>query len=463
MRPLTLLALLLLLPLLAGCFGPTAVPLPLDRLVSLRDELVSLDRLSATDLDERMRTLTDQIKAAGSPKERTARSEIGHQHILLGYCWERQGHFKDAKADYYSALGTDYASVAAFRIAQIAQHEVGAYQQQARDTSLSDDEREVDKGLLEAARKQAMQYLERGANYPPDTKVLLRSPEVGSLQPGTWEIKGIRREAYARLDVYYRTTLSYRVFQQLVRFCGGEKRHLSYVLALILLAVLAKLITTPLSLTQFKSMRAMQAVQPEIKKLQEKYKDDKAALAREQMALFKAHGVNPVSGCLPMLIQLPILMWVYWGIRHFTYRFMGIPFLYLRSLGDPDVMRIGDATWPGPLLLLYGLSMYVSQKLISPPTTSPEQRQQQKLLAYMMPVMFVILFRSLPAAFILYWLLMNGLVTGHQYLIMRPQRLAEVAAATSPPPPAPPPPEAIRKLSQGTKPAAKKKKRRRRL
>jgi YidC/Oxa1 family membrane protein insertase len=460
MRPLPLLPLLLLLPLLAGCFGPSAVPLPLERMVSLRTELQEIDRLSATDLEDRTRTLTDQIKAAGAPKERPARTELAHQHLLLGYSWERRGEFKTATTEYYLSLGSEYASVAVFRIAQIAQHQAADYAQNARDTSLSQDERELNKGLFEASRKQAIQFLEKAANFPPDARVLLRSPDVASL-PGTWAIKGIRREAYARLDAYYRTTLSYQVFQQLVRFCGGERhRKLSYVLALILLAVLAKLITTPLSLTQFKSMRAMQAVQPALKKLQEKYKDDKAALAREQMALFKEHGINPVSGCLPMLIQLPILMWVYWGIRHFTYRFMGIPFLYLPSLGDPDVITVGGAPWPGPLLIIYGVSMYVSQKLISPPAATPEQRQQQKLLAYMMPVMFVILFRSLPAAFILYWLLMNVLVTGHQYLIMRPQRQAAEAPAVPPPAP-PPPPEAIRKLSQGSRPSSKKKRRRR--
>ncbi len=226
-------------------------------------------------------------------------------------------------------------------------------------------------------------------------------------------------------------------------------------------------------------MHAMQAVQPEIKKLQEKYKGDKQQLAKAQMELFKAHKVNPAASCLPMLIQMPILIWVYYGIRHFVFQFWGVQFLYIDSLAEPDVMP-GAPAWPGPLLLLYGVSMYFSQKLIASPAATPEQQQQQKLMAIMMPVLLVVILKTLPAAFILYWLLQNILMTGHQYLIMRGRRLAEaVPGGVPPPPPAtspvpppgsgPPPPretgpapprEALDKLSQGTRRRKKKKKRR---
>jgi membrane protein insertase Oxa1/YidC/SpoIIIJ len=158
-----------------------------------------------------------------------------------------------------------------------------------------------------------------------------------------------------------------------------------------------------------------------------------------------------------MIIQMVILIQVYYGIRHFIFRFEGIPFLYLKSLADPDTILIAGSAWPGPLLLLYAASMYFTQKLISMPATTPEQAQQQKMMAYMMPVMMLFIMKPLPAAFILYWFLQNVLMTGHQWLVMRPHRAADAAAAAASAETPPPPPEAIQRLSQGAKPAKKKK------
>jgi membrane protein insertase Oxa1/YidC/SpoIIIJ len=108
--------------------------------------------------------------------------------------------------------------------------------------------------------------------------------------------------------------------------------------------------------------------------------------------------------------------------------------------------------------------MYFSQKLIATPAATREQEQQQKMMAYMMPVMFVLILKSLPAAFILYWFLQNMLMTGHQYLMMRSPLVKAAASAAAPSPglerpkPAGPPPEAIEKLSQGTQRSKKKRK-----
>jgi YidC/Oxa1 family membrane protein insertase len=107
--------------------------------------------------------------------------------------------------------------------------------------------------------------------------------------------------------------------------------------------------------------------------------------------------------------------------------------------------------------------MYFSQKLIAAPAATPEQAQQQKLMTYMMPVMFLFILKDLPAAFILYWFLQNILMTGHQFLMMR-TTAAQVAALADPssqqprPKPPGPPPEALEKLSQGTQRAKKKRK-----
>ena len=490
------LLLLLLLPLLAGCFGAQGVPLPAAKRGDLRTTLEALDRLSHSQVVEYQSGLEEQIKQAGNPKEAALRRELEKSILLVGYCWERRadtdpGAFDEAlrwygritggggvgcgrrpSSEEYSASGSIYSSVGHVRIAQIAEYRVGQGELKGEDTSATAAERQDALEIAVEQRKRARGALERAANYPvqadPATGsirgplVLVREPAVGSLPLEEWQQVDIRHAAYKRLDRYYRDTASYRIFDFLVGVCGGARKKTSYVLAILLIAVLAKLVTTPLSAAQFRSMQAMQAVQPEIKKIQEKYKGDKQQLARAQMELFKEHKVNPAASCLPMLIQMPILIWVYYGIRHFVFRFENVGFLYLHSLAEPDVLLVHGALVPGPLLLLYGVSMYVSQKLIATPAATPEQQQQQKLMAYMMPVLLVVILKALPAAFILYWFLQNLLMTGHQYLIMRSRRVAEVPAAPGSDTPAPsavPPAEAIEELSQGTRRHKKKRKR----
>jgi len=487
--------LLLLLPLLAGCFGAQGVPLPATKRSDLRTTLEAVDRLSHSQLVEYQGRLEDEIEQAGTPKEAAPRKELEKNLLLLGYCWERRadtdpGAFDEAvtyygritgrggpgcgrsSSDQYSTGASIYSSVADMRIAQIAEYRARQAELKADDTTAVAAERQDALEIAAEQHKRARATLERAANYPVQSDpatgeirgplVLVREPPAGSLPLDRWNQIDIRHEAYKRLDKYYNDSLSYRIFEFLVRICGGEHRQASYLLAILLIAVLAKLITTPLSAAQFRSMQAMQAVQPEIKKIQEKFKDDKQQLARAQMELFKQHNINPAASCLPMLIQMPILIWVYYGIRHFVFRFENVGFLYLDSLSNPDVLPIHGTLLPGPLLLLYGVSMYLSQKLIATPAATPEQQQQQKLMTYMMPVLLVVILKALPAAFILYWFLQNLLMTGHQYLIMRSRRLATAAAApgpeTPPPPAAAPPPEAIEKLSRGTRRRKKKRK-----
>lgn len=467
----------LLLPLLAGCFGAMGVPLPEDRLVKLRAQLEEIDLVAAAggeseeDRDDGpVRSHLESLKASLAPiadsKDRSLRSDAARLHLLIGYCWERLGEFREAIREYEQATGSEYGSVAFMRVAQVNEH-------LAENVSGEDPAKR---------KKNAIKALERGANFPIQLDastgklrgplVLVRQPPVGPAPVVEWLAVDIRHHAYAALDEYYQEKLAYRIFDFLVSISGGRDENHSYLLAIVLIALLAKLITMPLSTAQFRSMHAMQAVQPEVKKLQEKYKNDKQQLARAQMALFKEHKVNPASSCLPMLIQMPILIWVYYGIRQFVFRFEGVHFLHVDSLANPDVISVGGSLWPGPLLLVYGLSMYFSQKLIASPAATPEQQQQQKLMAFMMPVLLVVILKGLPAAFILYWLLNNVLMTGHQYLIMRRRRLEDADAAgtlalaqaqppiPSSPSPAPPP-EALDKISQGTRPRRKKKKKKR--
>ena len=455
------LLLLLLLPFLVGCFGAGGTPLSRDELGDVQRKFQGIDDIRTEDeVKDRLAALRSELAPIADSKDPGFRAEAARLRLERAYCWERIGDFTESRAEYgilaggrgggcAPSGGSKYGAVVSFRLAQIAEYELTS------PDSRTDPER---------LRKQVKGALEQATRYPVGAETLIRRPPVGSLQPGAWDRKDILYEAYSRLDKYYSDTLSYRIFSALVRFCGGNKNY-SYVLAIVLIAILAKLITTPLSAAQFRSMQAMQAVQPELKKLQQKHKGDKQQMARAQMELFKAHKVNPASSCLPMLIQMPILIWVYYGIRHFVFQFWGVGFFYIDSLAHPDIMP-GAPAWPGPLVLLYGVSMYFSQKLIAAPAATPEQQQQQKLMAYMMPVLLVVMLKSLPAAFILYWLLSNILMTGHQYLIMRRRRFPEAPVAIPGPAPMPstpapaPPPEALDKLSQGTRPRRKKKKRR---
>ncbi len=462
MRRIGLVIAILLVPMLAGCFGAMGVPLPEQSRAPLALQLEEIDRLGSED---QLRTQVDSYKQSLAPiadtRDAKLRSDAARLRLLIGYCWERLGQFDEAVDWYKQVRGSQYESVAHMRIVQVAEYVA----------------EEGPAGESEVWKKEALTALERCAHYRVvldagtgemrGPYVLMRKPPVGTQQPGYWTTDcDILAESRQRLDGHYRDRLIYRIFDFLVTVCSPVGENASYVLAILVLAVLAKLITTPLSAAQFRSMQAMQQVQPELKKLQEKHKGDKQAMAKAQMELFKEHKVNPLSSCLPMLIQMPILIWVYYGIRYFVYRFEGVHFLYLASLANPDVIPIAARLWPGPLLLLYGVSMYFSQRLIATPAATPEQQQQQKLMAYMMPVLLVVILKDLPAAFILYWFLQNMLMTAHQYFIMRAGRAAlpgsDATGGGAPAPPAPstgPPQEAIERLSQGSQRRKKKRKR----
>ncbi len=214
----------------------------------------------------------------------------------------------------------------------------------------------------------------------------------------------------------------YHVIDFMVRLCGGPKFSYSYPLAILLISVLVKLALTPLSNKQYASMKEMQKLQPVVKEIQNKYKNDKEAQGRKVMEVYKEHGVNPAAGCLPMLVQLPILYLLYYMIRLYQYQFTNGQFLWIGSplshafpnflginLGQPDI----------PILLLYALSMYVQQKMMVSP--DPQQAEQQRTMAVLTPFMTTYFFLQyhLPSAFVLYYLVFNILSTAQQRYYMK--------------------------------------------
>lgn len=179
----------------------------------------------------------------------------------------------------------------------------------------------------------------------------------------------------------------------------------NYGVDIIILAIILKVLFTPLTLKSQHQMRVMQQLQPEVRRIQQKYKADREALNREIMELYKRRKVNPLGGCLPLLLQMPVFFALYQAfigaieLRH-------APFLlWIRDLSDKD------PTYITPLLM--GVTMYVQQKM-SAVSADPAQ---MKMMTIMLPIVFTFIFLSLPSGLVIYWLVTNLLAIGHQYLI----------------------------------------------
>lgn len=176
--------------------------------------------------------------------------------------------------------------------------------------------------------------------------------------------------------------------------------------AIILLTVLVKLVLYPLSAASYKSMANMRRVGPQMKKLQERYSDDRQKLSAEMMALYKKEKVNPLGGCLPMLLPMPIFIALYWVL------FESVELRQAPFFGWITDLSVMDPFFILPLLM--GASMYV-QQLLSPAVGDPMQMKMMKL----MPVMFTVLFLFFPAGLVLYWVVNNILGVAQQWFVIR--------------------------------------------
>jgi len=192
----------------------------------------------------------------------------------------------------------------------------------------------------------------------------------------------------------------------------------NYGVAIILVTVLIKLLFWPIAQKGMKSMKTMQKLQPKMAKLREKYKDDKQKQQEEMIKLYQTYKVNPVGGCLPMLIQIPVFFALYKVLLQ-TIELRHAPFfLWITDLAAPDRLFIGvDIPFLGgiPVLtLLMGASMFLQQKM-TPATGDPTQ---QKVMMFM-PVIFTFMFLNFASGLVLYWFVNNLLSIAQQYLINR--------------------------------------------
>jgi YidC/Oxa1 family membrane protein insertase len=197
----------------------------------------------------------------------------------------------------------------------------------------------------------------------------------------------------------------------------------NYGVAIILLTVLIKLVFWPITQKGMKSMKNMQKLQPKIAKLRERYKSDPAKMNQEMMTLYKTYKVNPVGGCLPMLIQIPFFFALYQVLLQ-AIELRHAPFmLWINDLSAPDRLWIGfDIPYLHgvPIMtLLMGASMYLQQKM-TPTTMDPTQARMMQFL----PIVFTVMFVNFASGLVLYWFVNNLLSILQQYLINRQQSKA---------------------------------------
>ncbi len=179
----------------------------------------------------------------------------------------------------------------------------------------------------------------------------------------------------------------------------------NYGIAIVILTILIKIIFWPLGNKSYKSMKEMQKLQPMIKELQEKHKDDKAKVSQETMALYKRYKVNPMGGCLPMLIQIPVFFGLYKALLY-SIELRHEPFFFwIQDLSAKDPYYITP--------IIMGATMFLQQKMTPQAGGNP---MQQKLMLWM-PVIFTFLFLNFPSGLVIYWLFNNVLSIGQQYYI----------------------------------------------
>ena len=178
----------------------------------------------------------------------------------------------------------------------------------------------------------------------------------------------------------------------------------NYGVAIIILTILIKLIFWPLGNISYKSMKEMQKLQPKLTELKEKYKNDQAKIGQETMALYKAHKVNPLSGCLPMLIQIPVFIGLY-NTLLYAIELRHSPFFWwIQDLSAKDPYYITP--------IIMGATQFIQQKMT--PTTGDPNMAKMMLI---MPVVFTFIFLNFPSGLVIYWLLNNILSIGQQIYI----------------------------------------------
>jgi YidC/Oxa1 family membrane protein insertase len=189
----------------------------------------------------------------------------------------------------------------------------------------------------------------------------------------------------------------------------------NYGIVVIILSALTKILFHPLTKSSMKSMRNMQKLQPEIQKIREKYKGDAQRMNKEVMGLYKKEKINPLGGCLPLLLQMPVFIALY-NVLMSSIEMRRAHFVWwINDLSSPDTVAVISGFAIHLLPILMAVTMFVQQKMTP---TDP----RQAAMTYFMPILMLVFFYSLPSGLVLYWTANNAMTIGQQYLMQRGEK-----------------------------------------
>jgi YidC/Oxa1 family membrane protein insertase len=278
-------------------------------------------------------------------------------------------------------------------------------------------------GELAVARVARPASLLPGTSLAREYKVYL-----GPKEPARLEAMGAGLERSIRLGWTWIAPVT-RAFLWLLDACYAVIPN--YGVAIIILTALVRLVTAPLASRQMRSMRRLGEMQPRMKEIQDRYKNDREKQSEAMARLMKETGWNPLGGCLPMLLQIPVFIGLYYALQS-SIALRQAPFaLWIDDLSQPETLfTIPGLAIPVRLLpILMAISMVVQQKLTPASSMDPAQ---QRMMMIMMPLMFGFLFYTFPSGLVLYWFVSNLLAILQQLWMnrsMEPRKDPKKAAA----------------------------------
>jgi YidC/Oxa1 family membrane protein insertase len=216
---------------------------------------------------------------------------------------------------------------------------------------------------------------------------------------------------------------------------------LSWGMAIIALTVVTRAVLIPLTYKQLKGMRALQALQPQLKEIQAKYKNDRPRMQQEMMRFYQENKVNPFASCIPLLAQLPVFITLFYVLRHELPQDIGCKAGHCGDMASflfiPDLTAKATG---GVLITL--IILYVGSQLLAGMVMMVQTDSSQRTMMFVLPLIFVPFIINFPAGLVLYWITTNIWTIGQQYAIQRvipapPVPTAEEARAARPPPPPP--------------------------
>jgi len=239
------------------------------------------------------------------------------------------------------------------------------------------------------------------------------------------------------------------ILQPLIDIANGvlqffhDNVGLSWGMSIIALTICTRALLIPLTYRQLKGMRALQALQPQIKEIQAKYKNDRQRMQQEMMRFYQENKVNPLASCIPLVAQLPVFITLFYVLRHELPSDIGCQAGHCGA--EASFLFINDLTAKATgAELIVLLVLYVGTQLISGLVMSVTADKSQRTMMMVLPFIFVPFIINFPAGLVLYWITTNFWTIGQQYVIQRvvppphvatPEGAAAVQAAKPPPPP----------------------------